>query len=203
MMGLTGNVVDGALIASAWGNEIRDRTLQVFQTVVERNAGWANPPDGAHCVTLDTYTMWQRRGGTWVGSPVYADAGAVQSGDKNLPGGGVLDLASLSLAAWPVASKIVCVWALAAGFGTGLVTVTPSTTVWTSAQNTLSGKPYDAPNGKWVYSTLTQAIAVPATVAPVIVGTVTLSGAGYANGGLSYTRIVTTPGTMLDDEATR
>jgi len=64
-MGFTANVVDGNIILAAWGNEIRDRTRQVFATAAERDSQWAAPPNGATCVTLDTATTWQRLGGAW------------------------------------------------------------------------------------------------------------------------------------------
>lgn len=38
--------------------------FQIFATVAARDA-WANPPNGAMCVTVDTYTQWLRRGGVW------------------------------------------------------------------------------------------------------------------------------------------
>ena len=67
-MGFTANVVDGNPILAAWGNEIRDRTLQVFATVAERDQQWpaASAPAGAHCVTVDTMTRWQIKSGAWV-----------------------------------------------------------------------------------------------------------------------------------------
>lgn len=85
-MGFTANVVDGNIILAAWGNEVRDRTLQVFATEAERDAQWAAPPNGAHCVTADTYVIWVREGSAWV--PVvprlmylHIDRGPAESGD--------------------------------------------------------------------------------------------------------------------------
>jgi hypothetical protein len=69
-MGFTNNVVDGQIILAAWGNEIRDRTVQVFATVAERDSQWATAPNGAMCVTVDTNTLWQRAGGIWVRGPL-------------------------------------------------------------------------------------------------------------------------------------
>ena len=70
-MVLTPNVVAGATIQSAWGNTIRDRTLQVFTDATERDAQWTNPPEGAHCLTLSTLAVWVRASGVWV--PLAAD----------------------------------------------------------------------------------------------------------------------------------
>jgi len=64
-MGLTPDVAAGTLIQSSWGNEIRNRTVQVFATVTERN-NWIAPPHGAIAVTTDTNTVWQRTATTWV-----------------------------------------------------------------------------------------------------------------------------------------
>ena len=63
-MGLTPDVAAGTLIQSAWGNEIRNRTVQTFATQAEL-ATWA-APNGAVAVTVDTGTQWQRIAGAWV-----------------------------------------------------------------------------------------------------------------------------------------
>lgn len=61
----TVDVASGQKIASTWGNEIRDRTVQLFVSVAERDAsGWA-PANGAMCVTQDTGILWQRVAGSW------------------------------------------------------------------------------------------------------------------------------------------
>lgn len=64
-MAFTPNVVDGNVILAQWGNEVRDRTSQVFATAAERDAQWAAPPNGATCITLDTATQWRRLAGAW------------------------------------------------------------------------------------------------------------------------------------------
>jgi len=72
-MGLTPNVVDGNPIQAAWGNEIRDRTSQVFANAAERDAQWTAPPDGAFAVTLDDGLTHQRVLGEW-----YPTAGLIR-----------------------------------------------------------------------------------------------------------------------------
>ena len=67
-MGLTPDVAPGALIQSSWGNEIRNRTIQQFATVAERNT-WLSPPTGSVCVTVDTLTIWVRAAGAWQALP--------------------------------------------------------------------------------------------------------------------------------------
>lgn len=64
-MGLIANVIPNAPIASAWGNAIRDRTVQSFASAAERDAQWTAPPSGAVCVTTDTYTLWLYAGTAW------------------------------------------------------------------------------------------------------------------------------------------
>lgn len=64
-MSKTLDVVAGNIIDDAWGNEIRDRTLQVFASTAERDSQWPTVPNGAVCLTVDTYTRWIRRGGIW------------------------------------------------------------------------------------------------------------------------------------------
>ena len=46
-MGLTANVVANTPILSTWGNEIRDRSVQVFASIAERASQWPTPPAGA------------------------------------------------------------------------------------------------------------------------------------------------------------
>jgi hypothetical protein len=64
-MAKTVDVAPNEKIASTWGNEIRDRTCQVFSSVAERDAQWTAPPNGALCVTVDTNTLWRRIAGAW------------------------------------------------------------------------------------------------------------------------------------------
>jgi hypothetical protein len=63
-MTLTPDVAAGTIIQSVWGNEVRDRTTQLFASVAARDT-WATPPTGAVCVTLDTMTPWMRGAAGW------------------------------------------------------------------------------------------------------------------------------------------
>ena len=76
-MAYTPDVIDGAIIQTSWGNEVRNRTMQVFATNAERDAQWLTPPNGAHCVTLDTYSIWLRQAGAWVLAPPQAGSQVV------------------------------------------------------------------------------------------------------------------------------
>jgi hypothetical protein len=66
-MALTTDVHPGDIVASPWGNEIRNRTMQVFASTAERDAQWVNPPNGAFCVVASGTdgTLYQRRAGAW------------------------------------------------------------------------------------------------------------------------------------------
>jgi hypothetical protein len=64
-MAKTVDVAAGQKVASTWGNEVRDRTCQVFATAAERDAQWVTPPNGALCVCLDSGAVMTRRGGRW------------------------------------------------------------------------------------------------------------------------------------------
>jgi hypothetical protein len=78
----TVDVASGQSIASTWGNEIRNRTLQIFATSAERDAQFpvATQAEGAHCVTVDTDIVWQKVGSAWVPMmgtvPIFATAAA-------------------------------------------------------------------------------------------------------------------------------
>lgn len=68
-MGLTTSVVTGEIIESAWGNEIRDRTIQVFANVAERDLWLATR--GCWAFVTDTGNLYMHDGTAW--GPVYVD----------------------------------------------------------------------------------------------------------------------------------
>lgn len=63
-MALTPTVADAAVIQTSWGNEIRNRTIQVFATQTELD-GWA-APNGSVGYALDLNRFKVRSGGSWV-----------------------------------------------------------------------------------------------------------------------------------------
>lgn len=65
-MGFTPNVVDGDIILASWGNQIRDRTVQVFATVGERDTQWPSPPEGAMCYVTATGSWYVRGASQWL-----------------------------------------------------------------------------------------------------------------------------------------
>src|SRR5262245_2986386 len=68
-MPATPNVVANTTILSAWGNNIRDRTIQIFASVADRdsqNAVWAAPLDGMTCYTIAEDKHWYGKAGVWV-----------------------------------------------------------------------------------------------------------------------------------------
>jgi hypothetical protein len=66
-MALTADVAAGGITASAWGNEIRNRSVQAFASTAERDAQWPTAPNGAICVVLTgtDAVLYHRRGGAW------------------------------------------------------------------------------------------------------------------------------------------
>lgn len=62
----TANVAPGTRITSAWGNNVRDRSVQRFATKSELDLTWSDAGDGAMAITLDDYRLWVRRGGRWL-----------------------------------------------------------------------------------------------------------------------------------------
>jgi len=63
--GLVPDVVDGQLIETAWGNAIRDRAVQRFDSYAALKASWTAPADGATAVTLDDGRRYTRRLARW------------------------------------------------------------------------------------------------------------------------------------------
>lgn len=55
------DLADGPTAFAAYTDSL---PFQVFATVAARDA-WTTAPNGAMCVTIDTYTLWVRRGGVW------------------------------------------------------------------------------------------------------------------------------------------
>jgi len=73
-MALTADVHPGDVIASPWGNEIRNRSLQAFASTAERDAQWPTAPNGSIClvVTGTDAVMYHRRAGAWAALHVTA-----------------------------------------------------------------------------------------------------------------------------------
>ena len=189
-MGLTPTVIDGAIIETAWGNEIRDRTFQVFASAAERDAQWLTPPNGAICITLDTNYWFIRTAAGWVRQNANSSVGGSLSGDVNIGAPQAKDIVSYGLPTWPVASVITVQWQGYAGFGTGACTFTPYLTIWNPGQNTQQGKTIPVGGGVWVAFAQVHTLAVPANAALTVVGSVTFNTGFnmYINGGLTYQR---------------
>jgi hypothetical protein len=61
----TPDIVAGEIITSTWGNEIRDRTRQIFTTLSDLTTNWPTAPVGAHawlttpmCSAVKTAAGW-------------------------------------------------------------------------------------------------------------------------------------------------
>ena len=64
-MARTPDVVANEVIQAAWGNEVRDRSNQVFADTSELNT-WTSAPNGALAVDLALPRLHVRLGGAWV-----------------------------------------------------------------------------------------------------------------------------------------
>lgn len=85
-MALTADVVANTPILSTWGNETRNRALQVFATIAERTAQWPAPPTGAHSYIVANKSVYLYDGAAWVwmaGAPLGARLTIV--GTVNVP----------------------------------------------------------------------------------------------------------------------
>lgn len=45
---------------------LMDQTVPRFTTTTERDGQWPSPPNGAMCITVDTYRRWLRWKGVWI-----------------------------------------------------------------------------------------------------------------------------------------
>jgi len=59
------DVVRDGVIASSWGNTIRDRTVTPFATAADRDAAIPVPKNGMMCMTVDNGTVWVYRALAW------------------------------------------------------------------------------------------------------------------------------------------
>lgn len=83
-MGLIANVVPNAPIASAWGNAIRDATIQKFANVGERDAQWPAPPVGAACY-IPGIGLMLFNGTIWVWPAGHYSARVIRVGAFTMP----------------------------------------------------------------------------------------------------------------------
>ncbi len=99
-MAKTPDVVDGGIIQSSWGNEIRNRTIQVFASAAERASQWPTPPRGAISYLNDVGNLWVHNGTAWGIFPVndlVSSAGATFTGSVRLINGTINADAGLAL----------------------------------------------------------------------------------------------------------
>lgn len=97
-------VAAGEVIASVWGNAIRDRVVHRFASVADRDTSWPAPPNGAHCVTVDTGTLWQRGTSAWFAirpSQAVTETSNVLGGTNVAGTEVVLGSITLAAASWP------------------------------------------------------------------------------------------------------
>lgn len=78
-------VVGEEVLAADFNTYVQQQVVPTFSNTAARDA-WTSPPNGARCVTLDTYTGWERRAGAWKRSAaggLYSDwsNATVESGD--------------------------------------------------------------------------------------------------------------------------
>lgn len=75
----------GDPITSPWAQTISTQyVVHQFTSVADRDAKWPTAPNGALCVTLDTYIVWQRRAGAW---EQFCPRGHWYAGGTTLSGG--------------------------------------------------------------------------------------------------------------------
>jgi hypothetical protein len=54
------------VLAADFNTYLQNQVIPAFTTAAQRDSQWSAPPNGALCVTVDTYRLWQRVGGAWV-----------------------------------------------------------------------------------------------------------------------------------------
>lgn len=59
-------VIGEEVLAADFNAFLQQQVVPQFATPAERDSQWTAPPNGAMAVTVDTYSVWQRRAGAWV-----------------------------------------------------------------------------------------------------------------------------------------
>jgi hypothetical protein len=76
-------VVGEEVLAADFNSYVQQQVVPQFPNTATRDSEWTAPPDGALCVTTDTYTTWMRQAGAWAGAGTrilgFASGGASQS----------------------------------------------------------------------------------------------------------------------------
>src|SRR5262245_46535677 len=54
------------VLAADFNTYVQQQTVPAFPNTATRDTQWTSPPNGAVCVTTDTYTLWMRQAGAWV-----------------------------------------------------------------------------------------------------------------------------------------
>lgn len=85
---------------------LMDQAVPRFTNTTQRDGQWPSPPDGAMCVTTDTFTRWFRKSGVW--QPVPTAPSSARVGISGGPiGTTVVPLGSLLVAAVPYPRSII------------------------------------------------------------------------------------------------
>lgn len=70
--------VDEVLTAANVNSYLMDQAVPQFASPAARDTQWPAPPNGAMCVTVDTFTVWQRISGSWLAVAPVRKTWAVQ-----------------------------------------------------------------------------------------------------------------------------
>lgn len=143
-MGLTSDVHPGDVVASPWGNEIRNRSLQAFASTAERDAQWANPPNGALCVVLTGTdgVIYQRRAGSWAAMHLYGlftEQGIeVKTGSVQVDAGNVA-VTNGNVSIGTGSLSVIGAGGVTVANGQASITATPANRVWNTSQILANG----------------------------------------------------------------
>ena len=92
------DVLPQATIRSVWGNSVRDRIVQTFDTMAEANSHLSVLPDGATCYVAATQDTYVRRAGVWRALSAKLVSG-VTAADISASVGTTVNLVTLSVPA--------------------------------------------------------------------------------------------------------
>ena len=137
-----------------------------FATVAARDTAWTSPPNGARCITTDTYTTWVRMAGTWVATRTVVGQGYDEAGDIPISAVGLRDLLASAVPVLPVASTMRMLAVISFGGSSGITEANFDAFINQGSVSLPSYYTQQVPAGKWSNMSIEHQWAVPANGDP-------------------------------------
>jgi len=145
--GFIADVAPNQLIASAWGNSIRDDVIMRFATSADRDLYWpaATAPVGARCITMNDHATWLHTGAGWVQEWVKINSVFTNIASASHPGvPGVIVLGNATPVQRSYPTIVVIHATFTFGFSTAAMNATPDLQRFADSTTSPSNGPMQA-----------------------------------------------------------